>query len=85
MPDQSKSKLQRLKQEAREKTVGYIVAALGLVAGLAWNEAVKSLIDYLFPIHQNGIVPKFIYAVVVTVVVIIVSVIALSQQSDSEK
>ena len=28
-----------LKKEVREKTLGYILTAFGLVAGLAWNEA----------------------------------------------
>ncbi len=61
-----------LKQAVREKTLSYITAALGLVAGLAWNEAIKGLIDYFFPLSSGGLVIKFIYAVVITLVVILV-------------
>mgnify|MGYP001565613436 CR=1 FL=1 len=60
--------------EIREKTVGYILAAFGLVAGLAWNEAIKALIDQFFPSSGNGILIKFIYAVIVTVVVVTITV-----------
>lgn len=60
-----------LKREIREKTLTYIVAAFGLVAGLAWNEAIKSLIEYLFPLSQNTLLAKFIYAIVVTLLVVI--------------
>lgn len=63
-----------LKKEIQEKTIGYILAAFGLVAGLAWNEAIKSLIDQVFPGHGNGILIKFVYAVIVTVVVVIITV-----------
>ena len=43
-----------IKKEIHEHTLGYIVAALGLVAGLAWNEAVKSLIEYFFSARGLG-------------------------------
>ena len=35
-----------LKKEVRERTLGFITGGLGLVAGLAWNDAIKALIDY---------------------------------------
>lgn len=63
-----------LKSEIREKTAGYIIAALGLVAGLAWNDAVRSLIDSLFPISTNALWMKFVYAIIVTLLVVAVSV-----------
>ncbi|OGF69148.1 hypothetical protein A3H65_01015 [Candidatus Giovannonibacteria bacterium RIFCSPLOWO2_02_FULL_45_14] len=62
-----------LKKEVREKTFGYILAALGLVAGLAWNEAIKSLIEYFLPASQNGLWAKFIYAILITVVIVLIS------------
>jgi len=64
---------QKLELELREKTAGYITAAFGLVAGLAWNDAIKSLIEYWFPLDKNSIAAKFIYAVLITVVLVIVS------------
>lgn len=59
--------------EIREKTVGYILAAMGFVAGLAWNEAIKSLIEYFYPASQNGLTAKFIYAILITIVVVLIS------------
>ena len=50
-----------------------IVAAFGLVAGLAWNEAIKSLIEYFYPASQNNLMAKFVYAVFITLVVVVVS------------
>lgn len=63
-----------LKKEIRTRTIGYILTAFGLVAGLAWNDAIKSLIDRLFPLETDGIWVKFAYAVIITLVVIIISV-----------
>ena len=68
-----KNQAREVKREVREKTLGYIVAALGLVAGLAWNEAIKSFIDYLFPLSVNSLWLKFAYAALVTMVVVVAS------------
>jgi hypothetical protein len=67
-----KQESSELKKEVRERTVGYIVAAMGLVAGLAWNEAIRSLIDHFFP-QSNGLWAKFLYAALVTIVVVVIS------------
>lgn len=56
-----------------QKVVGYVTAALGLVAGLAWNEAVRALIDSLYPAGKDTLIAKFTYALVVTVVVVVAS------------
>lgn len=63
----------RLQQEIRLKTFTYITAALGLVAGLAWNEAIKALIETWFPADVNSMVAKFIYAFVITLLVVILT------------
>lgn len=57
----------------QNQTIGYIVAAFGLVAGLAWNEAVKALIEYFFPLSQNSLWAKFIYAIFITLVLVFVT------------
>ncbi|OGZ69815.1 MAG: hypothetical protein A3D35_00900 [Candidatus Staskawiczbacteria bacterium RIFCSPHIGHO2_02_FULL_34_9] len=74
-----------MKKEVREKTIGYILAALGLVAGLAWNEAIKGSIDSIFPNSGNGLFVKFFYAVVVTLIVVIISMYlgSLIREKDS--
>jgi len=42
-----------LRNEFRERTLSYVLAGFGLVAGLAWNEAIKTGIEYLFPMKAN--------------------------------
>ena len=66
-----------IRTKIREQTAGYITAALGLVAGLAWNDAIKSLIEILFPFAKTGIWAKFIYAIVTTGVVVLIGLYIL--------
>ena len=70
---QTKKEKANLRRKIRQQTVGYILAAFGLVAGLAWNEAIRSFIDYFVPFSGNTLVVKFTYAVMVTLLVVIVS------------
>ncbi|MBU4204782.1 hypothetical protein KKE19_04365 [Patescibacteria group bacterium] len=69
-----KDEEKKLRKEVGEKTMSYIVAAFGLVAGLAWNDAIKSLIEYLFPLQKNNLLIKFVYAVLMTFVVVSISI-----------
>lgn len=62
----------RLKTEARQQTFTYIAGGFGLVAGLAWNDAIRSAIEYWFPASSDSILIKFIYAVGITLVVVII-------------
>ncbi len=73
MDKNEKSTKNELKKDLREKGEGYIAAALGLVAGLAWNDAIKSLIDLFFPEQNAAVLPKFIYAIVITIIVVLIS------------
>ncbi len=66
-------KEKRLSRELRVQGIGYIVAALGLVAGLSWNDAIKSLIDHFFNTEGSGMLAKFIYAIAITVLIILLS------------
>lgn len=63
-----------IRKEVRERTFTYLVAAFSLVASLAWNEAVKSLIDYFLPAGTNTLMAKFIYAVFITVLVVVLTI-----------
>lgn len=63
-----------LKKEVTQRTVGYITAGLGLVAGLAWNDAIKSLIELLFPAETSTIILKFAYALIFTVVLVVITI-----------
>ena len=67
-----------INREVKNKIAGYITAGLGLVAGFAWNDAIKSSIEYFFPLEENSLWAKFIYAVVITLGVVIVSLYLVS-------
>lgn len=55
------------------KSIGFLLAGFGLVAGLAWNDAIQALFKELFPLDKNSLIAKFLYAFIITVVVVIVS------------
>lgn len=82
-----KKEITDVREEIKKKTVGYVVTALGLVAGLAWNDAVKGLIDYFFPVTQQSVWAKLIYALVLTIVVGLISVylVKLFKKDDERK
>jgi hypothetical protein len=65
-----KKKKTKFERELRERTVGYILTAFGLVVGLAWNETIKSLIEYLFPMAKNTLLAKVAYALLLTVALV---------------
>ena len=68
-----KNEKDKIKKEAKKQVLAYVTAGFGLVAGLAWNEAIKALIDYLFPLSQNSVWIKFLYAIIMTFVVVVIS------------
>ena len=61
--------IQKARKAIRKKMFGYIAAGLGLIAGLAWNDAIRTLIDYFIPDTGNTIVAKMLYALFVTIIV----------------
>lgn len=65
---------EKIRDEIKQKIAGYIAAAFGLVAGLAWNDAIKSLIEYLFPIEKNTLMIKFSYAILISAVVVVATI-----------
>jgi len=73
-----------LRKEIKERTVGYILAAFGFVVGLAWNEAIKSAIDQFFPNSGNGILIKFIYAFLMTIIIVLITIYLLRVNQDKD-
>lgn len=63
--------IRETEREVKGKSIGYISAALGLVAGLAWNDAITALINRLFPLAKDAVPMKFVYAALVTVAVVV--------------
>lgn len=73
MLNKLKNSQREVRKEVRERTLAYVVAALGLVAGLAWNEAINTLIAQYFPLSKDTLIAKFVYAGVITIIVVTVS------------
>lgn len=73
LKEKIKQQGKEIKQRSVAKIGEYILAAFGLVAGLAWNEAIKSLIEQVFPQSGNNVWAKFSYALIITLIVVIVS------------
>lgn len=65
-------KIKETKKEVREKMLTLILAGFGLVAALAWNDAIQTLFKVLFP-KSEGVIGKIIYAIIVTIVVVLIS------------
>ena len=67
-----KDGIEEVKKEFREKTITLILGGFGLVAALAWNEAIKTLFETLLP-KKSELIGKFIYAIIVTIIIVIIS------------
>ncbi len=83
--DKIKNGSKEIKKEIQQRTSGYILAAFGLVAAFAWNDAIKSLIEYFFPLNKNTVLIKFIYAISITFIVVIISIYLTKLLSDKNK
>lgn len=79
-----KEESKRIRREVRSQTIGYIIPAFGLVAGLAWNEAIKSVIDKFFSDGQS-IGAKFIYAIVITLVIVVLSMYLMRMKEKGQE
>ncbi len=71
--------------EVRERTAGYLGTAFGLVAGLAWNDAVNALISNLFTLEKNTVIAKFVYAVAITMFVVLVTAWLVRKPKEEKK
>jgi len=57
-----------LEQMSKLATTGF-----GLVAALAWNDAIQNLFKALFPQPGGEIYARFIYAILITAIIVIVT------------
>ena len=62
-----------MKIEVIEKIAALITAAFGLVAALAWNDAIKAIFAVLFG-EQGTLIAMIIYAVIVTTLAVLATV-----------
>ena len=56
----------------RENFITLIISAMGLVAALSWNDAIKSAIAALFP-AESDVIYKFYVAVTVTIMAVVIT------------
>ncbi|MBU3941409.1 MAG: hypothetical protein KKF74_00690 [Nanoarchaeota archaeon] len=62
-----------MKKEVIEKLAALVTAAFGLVAALAWNDTIKAIFIQVFGTAE-GVWSMLIYAVVVTIIAVIVTI-----------
>lgn len=76
----------KLTTQVKAQIITLLTGAIGLIAALAWNEAVKALFVKIFG-EANGLAAKFGYAVVVTIIVVWMTMrlAKLNVQDEAEK
>ncbi len=67
-----KEEQKKLRSEVWGRLIVSLLAAFGFVVALSWNDAIKSVIDYYFPLGSSGLVPKFVYAIALTIGVAVI-------------
>lgn len=73
-----------LKVIALDKIAALITAAFGLVAALAWNEAIKAIFKEIFG-SAEAIGPLLIYAVAVTIAAVILTILVARAVANAKK
>lgn len=69
-------KNKRLHQELISQMVALSTAGFGLVAALAWNEAIQAFVtEYIdkYISAGSGILSRFIYALIITIIAVLVT------------
>ena len=72
-----------LKTEILDKIAALVTAAFGLVAALAWNDAIKAIFKEIFG-TADAIVPMLIYAILVTIIAVILTIIVARAASKAK-
>lgn len=55
-----------------EQIITLFTAAIGVMAALAWNDAVQALFNSLFP-QGEGIKERFIFALLITAIAVLIT------------
>jgi len=67
-----------------DKIAALVTAAFGLVAALAWNEAIKAIFKEIFG-EAESIGPLLIYAIIVTIAAVILTIIVARAVVNAKK
>lgn len=78
-----KKTIKKTEEELRKTTITLILGGFGLVAALAWNDAIQSFFNAFFP-KTSGLIGKFTYALIITFIIVILSS-QLRRISEKEK
>ena len=70
-PTQKEKKSLRL--EVLEQVVTLATSGFGLVAALAWNEAIKAFFTQFFPEPGNNLIALLVYALFITILVVFIT------------
>ena len=72
-----------LKVEVLDKIAALITAAFGLVAALAWNEAIKAVFREIFG-SEDAVGPMLMYAIIVTIAAVILTIVVARAASKAK-
>jgi ABC-type multidrug transport system fused ATPase/permease subunit len=62
-----------VKKQILEAIAGLLTAAFGLIAALAWNEAIKAFISQYLS-AGSALTGLFVYAILITIIAVLVTV-----------
>jgi low temperature requirement protein LtrA len=69
----TKKEISEIEAKVVDKILTLVMSALGFVAALAWNDAIQTTFNNFFG-KQSELWAKYIYAVVLTTIIVIVSI-----------
>ncbi len=69
----TKEEISEIEAKVVDKILTLIMSALGFVAALAWNDAIQTTFNNFFG-KQSELWAKYIYAAVLTTIIVIVSI-----------
>ena len=61
-------------KEVIKTVITLVTTAFGLVAGLAWNDAIQALISQFFK-AGSALTGQVVYAVIVTIIAVVVTIL----------
>lgn len=73
-----------LKVEILDKIAALVTAAFGLVAALAWNDAIKAVFKEIFGTAE-AIGPMLIYAIIITIAAVILTIVVARAASNAKR
>ncbi len=68
-----KYEVHRIRETFKERVLTIVIASLGLIAALAWDDALKHLFEKLFG-GEASLAEEVLYALIITIVAAAVSV-----------